>query len=121
MKLDKTRLPARRSGGQPYSTLKTFKLPNELEGELNLPRFGGKSRDRTWSVRCSVGAKEQSVAVPAARLGWDKVVMIGDIEHLRPELNVENFRDTLDREVLQDRKVQVEESRPVDAIAAAVA
>src|SRR5260370_40197990 len=46
--------------------------------------------------------------------------MIGDVEHLRPELNVENFRDSPDRDVLQDRKVKVEESRPVDAIAAAV-
>ncbi len=46
--------------------------------------------------------------------------MIGDVEHLRPELNIENFRDPLDREVFQDRKVKVEEMWSVDAIAADV-
>ena len=46
--------------------------------------------------------------------------MVGDIEHLRSELDIELFRDALDREILQDREIPVEEMRPVDAIAARV-
>lgn len=42
--------------------------------------------------------------------------MIGDIEHLRSELDIELFRDALDREILQDREIHGEKVRPVDAI-----
>ena len=42
--------------------------------------------------------------------------MIGDIEHLRSELDCELFRDSLDREVLQDREIYIEKVRPADAV-----
>ena len=42
--------------------------------------------------------------------------MIGDIEHLRSELDIELFRDSLDREVLQDREIYIEKVRPADAV-----
>ena len=42
--------------------------------------------------------------------------MVGDIEHLCSELDIELFRDSLDREVLQDREIHIEKARPVDAV-----
>lgn len=42
--------------------------------------------------------------------------MIGDIEHLRSELDIELLGDPLDREILQDREIRCEKVRPSDAI-----
>src|ERR1700722_3284185 len=97
-------------------------LPNLLESELNLPGRCVCSilRNKTQISWRSVRVKELRVSVPAARLRWPKVSVIGDIEHLRPELNAERFRDPPDGEVLQDREIPVEEMRPEDAIAADV-
>src|SRR6266853_4583385 len=91
-------------------------LPIHLDGELDFHRrllTVRKQSDLTCPRWRSVGVKKRSVAVATARLRRHEVVVVGDVEKLRPELDVERFRDALDREILENREIQVHKPRAV--------
>lgn len=75
----------------------TTYLPNELQPKLDLP-----SR-RRQGIKRTCATDRNSVLVED-RIGVDgrfKIRMVDDIEKLRPELNIEGFREFLDVVVLK--------------------
>src|SRR5271165_2823365 len=92
------------------------RLENNLEGELDFPRLARQQRDRSDSCRRSIRVKYTGVAVAAAGLRRNEVVVVEDVEHLGPELNVKLFRDALDREILAHGEVHIVELRTRNAV-----
>src|ERR1700736_6550738 len=75
---------------------------------MNFPRVCGQCCDRSGTRQRTIWIVNSRIAVAAARLRWNKVVVIKDVEHFRPELDVERFRNTLYWKILQDGEVHIE-------------
>src|SRR5258705_10624622 len=65
-----------------------FRLPNDFQRKLNIPRLRCKIVDGSRGARRSISVKDRTAI---DWLGWHKVRVIQDVEKLRTKLDVEDF------------------------------
>ena len=68
------------------------------------------------AYRVASGIKDVPVVEGRSEIG-----AVYDVKKLRAKLDVERIRDTLDAIILQQRKIEIDESRPDQSIASQVA
>ena len=91
-------------------------LENNLQRKLDLPLRRGRFEQNAcrppgaWRQGCSSRVKD--IGITITRSWRSKVGVIENIKHFRAELDVEIFRYSLDLIILEDREVQVCDSRP---------
>lgn len=84
----------------------------DLQRELHVEGFTGADAGRAVKVSCGVAALPESAADGTA--GRRQVDAVEQIEKLDAQLGAQSFRD---RNVLENRKINVAESRSIDGIA----
>src|ERR1700719_4133144 len=93
-------------------------LPDHLHGKLDLSRSGGCRIQQTWSQSPGASVPIKYLTVSCRRI---EIGVIENIENFHPELDVKLFGDSFHVVVLKQRHVQVNEARPHDAVAPAIA
>src|SRR5882762_4348770 len=83
-------------------------LPGQLQRELNLPGSRiGQGKDPGGRSRRSSRVHDDSIVVRRREIG-----PIEDIEHLGPELRLERLRNLRERNILEQGKIHINQSRP---------
>src|SRR5207302_3963972 len=96
-------------------------LPDDLQRELDVPGLRHHELQTSSAARSSVLIEYLGLAGAKEGQRRPKVGVVQDVEKLCPELHAGALRNLPHREVLVDRKIQVNEPRTDNAIAAGIA
>ena len=109
--------------GCPHNELKS-----EFQGELDLTFGNGCANQQACCVASAARSAtsqrravcRKDICITISRLGWRKVWMVDDVEHLHAELDIEDLRDLLHRNILEDREIEAGDPRSNDTISPGV-
>src|SRR5262249_45597621 len=102
------------------SGLIEFRLPQDLNTQLNLPRGSNCSAEGAGIRQEGASGIEDRTVGIVQEIGGCKIWVVQYIEDFRPELNVERLRDSCDAVVFENREIDGCQSRTIEAVATCI-